>query len=282
MTLGPLAILAGKGRLPEMLASSARQSGRKVIVVCFNGFRPNWLTTEQLVAATFEKPGAMFKALKRAGCRDIVFAGHIIRPRINPLKFDMKMISVASKLLPAMKGGDAKTLDAVRGIFEAEGMQILGAHEILKDLLAPVGTLTNATPSVDDFADIERARKITRQLGLADIGQGAVVAQGLCLGLETIQGTDAMLGFVAENSTDYRPDADAGKGVLLKAPKPGQDWRIDLPAIGPDTVENAAKAGLGGIAVQAGGVLILGVEDTVAMADRLGLFIHAFEPEKSA
>lgn len=279
MPQSPLAILAGKGRLPEMLAATAAQSGRKVVLVCFNGFRPDWVTNEQLIEARFEKPGTMFKAIKAAGCRDVVFAGYIIRPRINPLKFDFKMISVAAKLLPTLKNGDSATLEAVRKIFESEGLQIVGAHEILKSLLSSSGTQTKSTPSEDDFADMKRAYKITMQMGIADVGQGAVVAQGLCLGIESIQGTDAMLNFVATTSADYRPDEKAGQGVLLKAPKQGQDWRIDLPAIGPDTVENAAKAGLSGIAIQAGGVLVLGLEETVAAADRLGLFIHGFDPK---
>ncbi len=277
MSQAPLAILAGKGRLPEMLASSAKQSGRKVVLVCFNGFSPDWITNEQLVEAVFEKPGAMFKALKKAGCHEIVFAGHIARPRINPLKFDLKLLSVATKLLPTLKGGDSKTLDAVRAVFEAEGLKIVGAHEVLSDLLAPSGTLTKAAPSADDLLDMKRASNIVMQMGIADVGQGAVVAQGLCLGVETIQGTDAMLNFIALNSDGCRPDQKAGQGVLVKAPKQGQDWRIDLPAIGPETIKNAAQAGLSGIAVQEQGVLILGLEETIAMADSLGLFIHGFE-----
>ncbi|MBL4749815.1 MAG: UDP-2,3-diacylglucosamine diphosphatase LpxI [Amylibacter sp.] len=275
----PLAILAGKGRLPEMLATSAANAGRKVVLVCFNGFRPDWMTDEQLIEARFEKPGKMFKALQAADCRDVVFAGYIIRPRVNPLKFDLKLISVAAKLLPTLKKGDTATLNAVREIFEAEGLKILGAHEILHDLLMPSGTLTKAGPSQDDFADMKRAYSIATQMGIADVGQGAVVAQGLCLGIESIQGTDAMLNFVATTSADYRPDEKAGQGVLLKAPKLGQDWRIDLPAIGPDTLENTAKAGLSGIAVQAGGVLVLGLKETVDAANRLGLFIHGFDPK---
>jgi DUF1009 family protein len=279
MPHSPLAILAGKGRLPEMLATNAAKAGRKVVLVCFNDFRPEWMTDEQLIEARFEKPGKMFKALNAAGCRDVVFAGYIIRPRINPLKFDLKLISVAAKLLPTLKKGDTETLNAVREIFEAEGLKILGAHELLQDLLMPSGTLTKVAPSQDDFADMNRAYNIATQMGIADVGQGAVVAQGLCLGVESIQGTDAMLNFVATTSADYRPDEKAGQGVLLKAPKQGQDWRIDLPAIGPDTLENAAKAGLSGIALQTGGVLVLGLEETVDAANRLGLFIHGFDPK---
>jgi DUF1009 family protein len=281
MSNAPLAILAGKGRLPEMLAATAKQSGRNVVLVCFNGFRPEWMTNEHLIEAVFEKPGAMFKALKKEGCNEVVFAGHIARPRVNPLKFDLKLLSIATKLLPTLKSGDSKTLDAVREVFETEGMKIIGAHEVLHDLLAPGGTMTKTAPSEDDFKDMERARDIVIQMGIADVGQGAVVAQGLCLGVETIQGTDTMLNFIAQNSEGCRPDQNAGQGVLLKAPKQGQDWRIDLPAIGPETIQNAAKAGLSGIAVQEQGVLILGLEETIAKADSLGLFIHGFNAGKN-
>jgi len=274
-----LAIVAGTGRLPELLAAEAAKMGRKVVLVCFNGYQPEWRKDEPLIEGVFEKAGALFKALKKAGCTEIIFAGYVLRPRINPLKFDLKMVSLAAKILPRLKMGDGATLDAVRTIFEGEGLKIIGAHEILSDLLAPSGTLTKAKPSKDDLNDLKRAQDIVAHLGNADVGQGAVVAQGLCLGLETIQGTDAMLDFIAATSDNYRPDEKAGQGVLLKAPKAGQDWRIDLPTIGPQTMEKAAKAGLSGVAVQAKSVLILDLDDTVALANKHGLFIHSFEAE---
>jgi DUF1009 family protein len=278
----PIAIVTGKGRLPELLSATLAKGGRKVIQVLFNGYRPDWVEGYPLIEAPFEKPGIMFDALTEMGCTDIVFAGSMVRPSLNPLKFDRKMLGISVRLLAALKGGDNAGFNVIRDMFEAESLTIHGAHEFLFDLLAPSGTITKAKPSKDDFADIERAMEITSQLGLADVGQGAVVAQGLCLGLESIQGTDAMLDFVARTSDNYRPDPEGGKGILLKAPKHGQDWRIDLPAIGPDTIENAAKAGLSGIAIQAKGVLILGIEDTVAVADKHGIFIHGFEPETLA
>lgn len=278
MTDSPIAIVAGKGRLPELLAASILRSGREVILIMAVDFRPSWATGYTVIDMVFEKPGALFKKLHAVGCREIIFAGSMERPRLNPLKFDKKMLSIAVNLLPALKGGDSKTLKVIRDIFEAEGLNIIGAHEYLSELLAPIGTLTKKAPLGDDFEDIVRARAVVKQLGAADAGQGAVVAQGLCLGLETVQGTDAMLDFVAKTAERYKPDPKAGQGVLLKAPKPGQDWAIDLPAIGPDTVENAAKAGLNGIALQGESVLILGLEETIATANRLGVFIHAFDP----
>lgn len=277
----PLAIITGRGRLPEILASAVEKSGRDVVLVCFGGFCPDWRSqNHQLIKADFEKPGALFKALKSVGCNEVVFAGSMIRPRLNPLKFDLKMLGLAGKLLPALKSGDGNTLNMLISIFEMEGIHVTGAHEILQDLLAPEGVLAKHRPSKDDLADIKRARDIAYHLGLADVGQGVVVAQGVCLGLESVQGTDALLEFVTETSRNYRPDKTAGQGVLLKRPKPNQDWRVDLPAIGVQTVQNAAKAGLGGIAVQAGGVLILDWEETIQAADKFGLFLYAFDLEK--
>ncbi len=275
-----LAIVAGTGRLPELLAAAAAKAGRKVVLVCFNGYQPEWRTNQTLIEGVFEKPGTLFKSLHKEACSEIVFAGYILRPRINPLKFDMKMISLAAKLLPKLKMGDGATLDAVKTVFQGEGLKIIGAHELLGDLLAPSGTITKAKPSKDDLNDLERAQEITAHLGSADVGQGAVVAQGLCLGLESIQGTDAMLDFVAQTSDAFRPNEKAGQGVLLKAPKVGQDWRLDLPTIGPKTIIKAAKAGLSGIAVQANAVLILDLEETIELANNHGLFIHCFETEE--
>ena len=129
--------------------------------------------------------------------------------------------------------------------------------------------MSKVRPGRGDRRDIERASAIARALGQADVGQGVVVAGGICLGLETIQGTDAMLDFVARTEAGLRRKA----GVLFKAPKPGQDWRTDLPVIGPETLLAAHRAGLNGIAVEAGGVMILQIETVRAEADRLGLFV---------
>ncbi len=282
MSDGPVAIVAGTGSLPELLAGSITRSGREVFLVLMGGIYPDWAAGYTSFEAAFEKPGRVFEALSKAGCKELIFAGSMVRPRLNPLKFDAKMVSIAFKVLPALKGGDNGALKVISEVFEAEGLTIVGAHEYLEELLSPAGTLTKSTPTQNDFADIERAKSIVKHLGHADTGQGAVVAQGLCLGLETVQGTDVMLDFVANTASNYRPDAKGGQGILLKAPKPGQDWRIDLPAIGPETVENASKAGLSGIAVQSKSVLILGIEKTVERANKLGLFIHAFEVEDVA
>lgn len=273
MNTGPLAIVAGDGDLPKLLVDECQRNDRAYIVVLFAGFSPDWAEGLPRLEAEFEKPARMFKALHKGGFTCVTFAGAMQRPHLRPLKFDWKFLKLAPTLLPAMKSGDDVTLRTITAIFESEGLQVVGAHDVLESLLAPSGVQTVAKLSKMDWSDIKRGFDIAQASGRLDVGQGAVVAQGICLAVESIQGTDAMLRFVAETGDAYRLDRNAARGVLCKVPKPGQDWRVDLPSIGPATVEAAARAGLAGVAVQAGGVLVLGLEQTIAKADELGLFL---------
>lgn len=272
---GALAIIAGSGALPRLLAEECRRLHRGYVVVVFEGVTLDWAEGHPTVSAVYEKPGRLFAALRQSGVRDVTFAGGMVRPKLSPMRFDMKAIRLAPLLFRALRSGDDTALRIVAGIFEAEGLRVVGAHTLLSGLIARAGVLTKAAPSDGDRADAARALEIVRALGAVDVGQGAVVAQGICLGLETIQGTDAMLDVVARSGATYRPDPAGPRGVLAKAPKPGQDWRSDLPAIGPSTMDAAARAGIAGVVVQAGGVLILGEAETVARADAHGLFIWA-------
>lgn len=268
-----LAIIAGTGVLPKLIAEDCARSGRAYRVVQFEGVDLDWTDGHPVIPALFEKPGRLLSDLRKAECRQVTMAGGMKRPRLRPFRFDLKGLRLAPIFFAAIKSSDDDTLRIVSGIFEAEGHQVVAPHELLTGLLAEEGVLSKAQPSAEDRQDAARAEAIVQALGEVDVGQGAVVAQGICLATESIQGTDEMLRFVARTGASFRPDPDGAKGVLLKAPKPGQDWRVDLPAIGPETLRRAHEAGLAGVAVQAGGVLILGREETVAAADELGLFL---------
>jgi UDP-2,3-diacylglucosamine hydrolase len=273
----PLAIVAGLGALPRLVAESCARQGRPYRVVVFEGHDLDWLDGHPVIRANFEKPGRMFADLRAAGCRAATFAGGMRRPKLNPMRFDLTMMRLAPRLLAGVRGGDDATLRLVAEIFESEGLAVHPPQALAGDLLVPAGVLTRSAPSEADRRDAERAAAIVAALGGVDVGQGAVVAQGLCLGLESIQGTDAMLAFVAETAGPFRPDPEGGRGVLFKGPKPGQDLRLDLPAIGPQTVAGVARAGLAGIAVQAGGVMALGLAEVVEAADRVGVFVWGRE-----
>jgi UDP-2,3-diacylglucosamine hydrolase len=274
---GGLAIIAGHGSLPRLIAEDCARRARPCHVVRLPGVELDWADGLPIIPAEFEKPGRLFGALRRAGISDVTFAGGITRPDLNPLRFDLKMLSLAPRVLKGMRGGDDRVLRLVAEIFEAEGLRLVGAHELLTGLLAPDEVLTKERPSEADRADARRARAIAALLGQADVGQAVAVAQGVCLGVETVQGTDALLDFVARTGSRYRADPEGARGVLYKAPKPGQDWRIDLPAIGTDTVRGARGAGLAGIVVEAGGVLLLDREAIVAACDAAGLFLWGWD-----
>ncbi len=272
-----LAIVAGRGDLPRLIAEDCARRGRTYRVVVFDGTTLDWLDGHPVLRASYEKPGRLFADLRAAGCRRVTFAGGIVRPHLRPLRFDLKMLRLAPRLLGGIRSGDDSTLRLVARIFEAEGFAVKAPHQILTDLLAPGGILGAHAPGPADRRDAARAADIVAALGVADVGQAAVVAGGICLGLESIQGTDAMLDFVARTAGAVRPKG--ARGVLFKGPKPGQDVRMDLPAIGRSTIDGAAAAGLAGVAVQARGVMILGMAATIAAADAAGLFLWAREAD---
>ncbi|MEO0912520.1 MAG: UDP-2,3-diacylglucosamine diphosphatase LpxI, partial [Pseudomonadota bacterium] len=177
--LDGLAIVAGAGVLPRMLAEDCARSGRAYGIVKFEGVALDWLEGHPVIPAVYEKPGRLFKDLKRAGLSEVSFAGGMTRPRISPLRFDLKAIRLAPQLFKALKGGDDAALRIVSEIFEAEGLRIVAAHEVLETLLEPAGVLSKRQPSEADRADAARAAAIVEALGSVDVGQGAVVAQGI-------------------------------------------------------------------------------------------------------
>ena len=150
---------------------------------------------------------------------------------------------------------------------------MVGVKEVAPDLLMPEGCLTRATPDENAVADIARGREVLRALSPYDIGQAAVVIDGHVVGVEDIEGTDGLLGRVARLRTERRIRAAAGRGVLVKAPKSGQDLRFDLPTTGPRTVEGAAAAKLAGIAIVAGNTIIAEPQAMIGAADACGMFV---------
>ncbi|AGT08180.1 LpxI family protein [Paracoccus aminophilus] len=204
---------------------------------------------------------------------EVVFAGAIRRPKLEPDLFDPRTLQIVPRIIAAMQTGDDAALREVLAVFEESGLAVRSVEEIAPGLVPGAGLLAGA-PSDRDRKDAEEAARIVSGLGGYDIGQGAIVAQGLCMAVEALPGTDAMLEFAAK-FRDLRPNPKGAKGVLYKAPKPGQDRRIDLPTLGPETVRRAAEADLAGIAWEAGGVILLDRARTIADAEAAGLFLWA-------
>lgn len=267
-----LGIIAGAGDLPRRIAAAHPGA----FMLTFDGAAD--LPKIESRLTSYERFGEIFDHLTQAGVSEVVFAGGLARPALDPTRFDAKMMQLAPRFMAAMQGGDDGLLRAVIGAFEDEGFAVKGAHEVLPGLTAGPGLLAGNQPSQADQRDIARARGILHALGPLDVGQGAVVADGQVLGVETAQGTDVMLDFVAGTRGRLKTQS---KGVMVKAPKPGQDLRIDMPAIGPGTMDRVAAAGLAGLAIDAGQVLVLDLAATIAAADAAGVFLLA-EPQQGA
>jgi DUF1009 family protein len=275
--MGALGVIAGAGDLPRLIAERQRDRGEPYLICAFEGAEPGWIGDHPHATAPFEKPGLLFAALRRAGADRVVFAGGLVRPRLRLWRFDWTALRLAARVLPLLRRGDDALLRGLAAMVEGEGFRMVAAHDIMGPLLMPAGDLARRRAGGLELADVERAQAIVAALGPFDMTQGAVVERGLCLGVETLQGTDALLDFVAATHGRLRPERG---GVLYKGPKPGQDLRADLPTIGPETMRRAAAAGLAGVAARAGGALVMGLEATRAEADRLGLFLHGVrEPE---
>jgi DUF1009 family protein len=261
---GKLAILAGGGALPVALADAAPDA----LCISFAGVAHQLGNRPR--QHKFEHLGSVFQDLRANGVTQVTFGGSMSRPPLDPAEFDSMMMSLAPRLLAGMQGGDDALLRLVIQIFEDQGFEVVGAHEVAPDLTVAEGLLCGPEPDEQALKDADRAADILNALAPVDVGQGCVVAGGICLGIETIQGTDALLKFVANTPEGL---LRGQRSVFVKSPKRGQDLRVDMPAIGPDTLRNAAKAGIQGIVLQAGQVLLLERKTLLKLADDAGIFI---------
>jgi DUF1009 family protein len=211
--------------------------------------------------------GRALKALHAAEARDVVMIGPVRRPSLATMKLDWRGLQILTRLGLGAGFGDDRLFKAIVGELEGEGFRVIGADEVIDELLAPGGLLTRAGPDPVAARDIELGIEIAVRLGELDVGQAVVVQQGLVLGVEAVEGTDQLLGRCA----GLRRDGPGG--VLVKLKKPKQERRADLPTIGPKTVQAAAAAGLAGIAVHAGNCLIIERAGVIEAADRAGMFV---------
>ncbi|WEK48811.1 MAG: UDP-2,3-diacylglucosamine diphosphatase LpxI [Candidatus Kaistia colombiensis] len=270
---GTLGIICGGGAFPLVVAEAALKAGRKVFLLPIYGFAEPIVERyphEWIHIGAF---GKLSSVLRKNGCRQVVFVGTVLRPSIWKLRVDWGSLKLVPRVLGMFRGGDDHLLSAVGRIFEENGFELVGAHEIAPDILVPAGVLGAHQPSADDLAAAHFGRDVVRALGPFDIGQGVVVGGRHVLAVEASEGTDLMLARCRELRAIGRIKLHGKSGVLVKAPKPGQDRRLDLPSIGPRTIELAAEAGLAGVAVEAGGVIAAEIEAIVRIADDKGLFI---------
>jgi DUF1009 family protein len=270
---GPLGIIAGGGQLPCVIAAAAAARGLGLHIVGIRGEASHDIERYPHTWIKWGEVGRLFAALDENRCRDLVIIGGVTRPDLANVKLDFGAIRNLPFIVSLGIGGDDHVLSKVVRFLEGKGYRVHGADDVAPELLAREGLLGAHAPSTEDRADIAVGVRVVSALGRLDVGQAAVVARGYVLAVEAAEGTDAMLARCAELRKIGRVKHRDKSGVLVKTPKPGQEERVDLPTIGPETVKRAASAGLAGIAVAAGHVLMAERAATIAAADELGLFI---------
>jgi len=270
----PIGLIAAGGVMPFAVADSLIARGGNPVLFALKGacdsvaverFRHHWISVGQL--------GRAIKLFRAENCRDLVFIGTLVRPALSEVRLDWGTLRVIGLVWAAFRGGDDHLLSGIGRIFEQDGFRMVGIKDVAPDLLMPEGCLTRAMPDDNAAADIARGRDVLRALSPFDIGQAAVVIDGHVVGVEDIEGTDGLLARVARLRREGRIRARAARGVLVKAPKSGQDLRFDLPTIGPRTIAGAAEAELAGIAIVAGNTIVVEPQTMIEAADAAGLFV---------
>jgi UDP-2,3-diacylglucosamine hydrolase len=270
----PVGLIAGGGVLPFAVADSLAARGVASVLFALRGacdaqqverFRHHWISVGQF--------GHLTKLLRADGCRDLVFIGTLTRPALSEIRLDWGTLRVARQVWASFRGGDDHLLSGIGRILEQDGFRMVGIRDVAPDLLMPAGCLTRAAPDAQAEADIAKGRDVLRALGPFDIGQAVVVIDGHAVGVEDIEGTDGLLARITRLRAQGRIRAAPKRGVLVKAPKSGQDLRFDLPTIGSRTIDGAREAGLAGIAVAAGATQIVDPQAVIATADAAGLFV---------
>lgn len=271
MPRNKIGILAGGGMLPVLLGDACRQRQQPFHVIVFEGQGDaSVFANDSHAIIRIGAAGAAVKNLKEAGCDTLVMAGAIRRPSMLELRPDWWGIKFFAASGAAVLGDDG-LLTALVAALEGEGFNVIGADELLPEYLMPKGVLGNIMPGAPETADINTAIMAARDLGARDIGQAAVASNAQIIIEEDADGTDAMLRRLADRKNTG--------GVLAKTLKPGQERRVDLPTIGPDTIVHAHAAGLAGVVIETGNAFLLDRAGTVNKADQLGLFLIGADAE---
>jgi DUF1009 family protein len=267
---GPIAILAGSGRFPELLADTLRGAGRACRILAFRGFADRALRQRADAAADLLDVRGVLACLQEWRPSAVTLAGGVQRPKPSAVLNAVSMLRNRRELAELMGRGDDQLLRGVVALLEEQGHSVVGVRDLAPELLAARGAQGAHHPTEDDLRAVRIGMRLLTDISAYDIGQGAVVADERVVAIEGPEGTDHMLARVRGLRRSWSLARPPRTGVLVKMPKRGQDLRIDLPAVGPRTFARAAKAGLRGVAVASGVTLVLDREETVRTADRLG------------
>lgn len=278
-----VAIVCGAGSLPFEVARSAVQRGRRVVLFPLRGSAdPRRVAAYPHHWVGFGQIGRLARLAQAEGCAEMTFIGALVRPTLAQLRPDFETFRLIPRLARLLRGGDGRLLAGVARIFEERGFRIVGAEQFAPQILMPQGVLGSREPGAVDRADIARGLAYLRATGAFEAGQGVIVAEQRIMAVEAAEGTDRMLSHFAELRRAGHIRVPPHAGVLVKAPLPQQDRRIDLPTIGPRTIELAAAAGLNGIAVVAGSAIVAETDRVADLADQARLFVVGMPDEALA
>ncbi len=257
-----LALIAGQGGLPPHLARVLAERGEVPLVCEIEQFPSAIAGDFPRLTFRLETLGQALATMVDMGVTQVCMAGAMRRPEIDPALIDPLTAPLVPRLVAAMALGDDGTLREFISLFEEHGLSVIGAHQIDPALVPPVGVLCGTVPKEAE-ADIAAAREALARMGAADLGQAVIVRGGRVVAQEDDSGTAALVAGLG----------GASGGLLYKAPKPGQELRADMPLIGLETARQAVQAGLSGVVIQAGGVMVLDREATISALDAAGLFL---------
>jgi UDP-2,3-diacylglucosamine hydrolase len=274
----PLAILCGGGDFPIQVARAAVQRGRDPVLVGIVGAADKGIEAFPHFWVHLGEVGKLFRVLKERGIAEIAIVGAMARPELADLRLDWGALKRAAGLASLFRGGDNHLLVGIARFFEKEGVAVVGVHQIAPQLLVPPGALSARRPSAQALIDAKRGGALIGALSPFDAGQAVVIANGRVLAVEAAEGTGAMLARVAQMRASGRLRLKGRAGVFVKAAKRGQDMRLDLPAVGLETIEAAASAELSGLAIAAGEVLIADRRAFASAAVAAGLFVVGWAP----
>ncbi len=279
MNSGKIGLIAGGGDLPLWIARDRAERSLPTYIIALKGLADTRLDAYEGARFGLGELGRVIKTLKKEQCEAVCFAGLVRRPNFKSLKIDWGGMRRLPHILSAARQGDDALLRSLMHIFEKEGFTYISQKDMAHNLLAGRGVLGAVSPRPEDEEDIEKACLIARAIGRLDIGQGVVVCRGVVLAVEAQEGTNAMLRRLMDLEQHLRGTPEHPFGVLAKMVKPTQDTRIDVPTLGPKTLEKAAEAGLVGLVFEAGKSFLLEREELIRLADDKGLFLMGVESE---
>lgn len=273
---GLLAMIVGSGDYPLQLARIVTDKGERPYIAALDGAADPAAFGDGADITTYRlgQLGSLLEELRRRGIVDIVMLGALPRPSFGSLRPEVSTLKYMPHFAKAFLGGDDHLLRGVVRFFEMQGFRVHGPADIAPEMTAPHGALGRRQASPEQRSELERGFSLLATLSPFDVGQAAILADHRVVAIEAAEGTDEMIRRVADLVARGRLKIGKGDGFLVKAPKKGQDLRVDMPAIGPQTLRNIVEAGLSGIGVRAGEVLVGDRAALGRQADQLGLFVE--------